>query len=345
VTKNENFKQRLPIITVVIPSYQGEALLPAVLSKIPDFVRHIVVVDDCSIDGTRDVVKSWPDRRVHLVCHSENRGVGETVLTGYDVALKLKAEIIVKMDSDDQMDPNYLVPLIIPILEGKADYTKGNRFVHVKELKQMPFLRYIGNIALSFFTKLASGYWNIFDPTNGYTAIHASLVPRIDRKYISKRYFFESSMLIELGILRGVIQDVYVPARYRGEHSYLSKARALIEFPWRLARGCLRRLWLQHFVRDFGLFSVLSSAGLLMFLFGMSFGIYHWIHSAQLGRETPTGTVMLAVLPIILGIEFLLHSLIFDIQNVPTEPLQNYIHSNEASLEKWILSNPKIKPK
>lgn len=331
--------QKQPVIVVVIPTYQGEVHLPQVLSKIPDFIRYIIVVDDCSTDGTSDVVNSWPDKRVHLERHINNQGVGAAVLTGYNAALKLNADIIVKMDSDDQMDPDYLMQLILPILEGKADYTKGNRFVHTKELKQMPLLRYIGNLGLSFLTKLASGYWKIFDPTNGYTAIHAALIPKLDQKKISNRYFFESSMLIELGILRSVIRDVYIPARYQNEQSHMSKTKVFFEFPWRLVRGCFRRIWLQQFIRDFGIFSILSMTGLIFLLFGTSFGLYHWIHSAQIGRETPTGTVMLSVLPIILGVQFLLHSLILDIQNEPAEPVHTYICSNEASLEEWILSN------
>jgi glycosyltransferase involved in cell wall biosynthesis len=313
----------LPAIAVVIPSYQNGDRLRPVLEKIPAFVEHIVIIDDCSMDNTSEIVNSWPDPRVRLVCHSENQGVGGAVLSGYGAALKMNAEIIVKMDSDDQMDPAYLMPLIAPILSGEADYTKGNRFLHARQLQSMPVLRRIGNIALSFLTKLASGYWNIFDPANGYTAIHRSLVSLLNRNSVSRRYFFESSMLIELGILRGVVQDVYIPARYGDETSYLSKRKALVDFPSRLFRGFLRRLWVQYFVRDFGIFSVLFVSGLLMLLFGLGFGIYHLIHSAQLGIATPTGTIMIAVLPIILGIQFLLQSIVLDIQNMPKEPLHN----------------------
>jgi glycosyltransferase involved in cell wall biosynthesis len=311
----------LPALAVVIPSYRHGIHIKAVLDKIPTYVTHIVVVDDCSPDHTRDVVVSSPDPRVVLISHSENQGVGGAVLSGYEAALGLNAEIIVKMDSDEQMDPAYLMPLITPILTEEADYTKGNRFLHARELKDMPWIRRIGNIMLSFLTKAASGYWNIFDPTNGYTAIHRSVISQLDRGAISRRYFFESSMLIELGILRAVVRDVFIPARYGDEVSTLSKRSALVEFPWRLVRGFCRRLWVQYFVRDFGIFSVFFVAGAIMLLFGSVFGLYHWIHSALLGVVTPTGTIMVAVLPVILGIQLLLQSIVLDIQNVPNQPL------------------------
>jgi glycosyltransferase involved in cell wall biosynthesis len=172
----------IPLIAVVIPAYRAERQILKVLSGIPSFVSFIVVVDDCSPDTTAELVRNHTDPRIHLVSHSANQGVGGAVLTGYNRALELGAEIIAKMDSDDQMDPAYLIPLLAPILTGQADYTKGNRFLHVNELQSMPLIRRIGNAGLSFLTKAASGYWNIFDPTNGYTAIHASIIPLLETK-------------------------------------------------------------------------------------------------------------------------------------------------------------------
>ena len=173
----DNFPGRedeYPRIVVVIPAYRAEKFIIKILSGIPPFVSNIVVVDDCSPDRTAELVYAFNDSRICLVSHETNQGVGKAMLTGYCKALELGAKIIVKMDSDDQMDPAYLVPLIAPILTGQADYTKGNRFLHANELKAMPFIRRIGNAGLSFLTKAASGYWNLFDPTNGYTAIRSS---------------------------------------------------------------------------------------------------------------------------------------------------------------------------
>jgi glycosyltransferase involved in cell wall biosynthesis len=320
----EETRRDLPCVAVVIPAYQAAAHIQTVLVNIPRFVRHIIVVDDRSPDNTGELVKSWHDTRVHLIVHTHNQGVGGAVLSGYAAALGLGAEIIVKMDSDDQMDPAFLPALVAPILRGEADYAKGNRFFHMRQLRTMPLARRLGNLGLSFLMKLASGYWNIFDPTNGYTAIHASVVPMLDQAAIDRRYFFESSMLLELSLVRAVVRDVSIPARYGDEVSSLSVRNALFAFPARLLRGLMRRLWIQYFVRDFGLFSVFLLAAIALTMFGVLFGAYHWLRSAQLDTGTPTGTVMLAVLPIILGIQFMLQAITLDVQSVPVRPVQEH---------------------
>lgn len=315
-----------PGVVVIIPAYRAEKHILDVLAGIPRFVSFIVVVDDCSPDNTAELVQTCADSRVHLVSHERNQGVGGAVLTGYAKAVELGAEIIVKMDSDGQMDPAYIIPLIAPILMGQADYTKGNRFLHAHELKSMPLLRRVGNAGLSFLTKAASGYWNIFDPTNGYTAIQASIIPVLDDSKIDHRYFYESSMLIELGMNRAVIRDVYIPAKYQAEVSSLSEWKALLEFPPRLLAGFLRRLLIQYFIRDFGIFSVLLVLGLSFSAFGLIFGLYHWYLSSITATIASTGTVMIAVLSLILGWQLLIQCIAVDIQNIPHEPVHNHIH-------------------
>ena len=324
-TRIVSAKESIPKISVVIPAYQAEKKILSVLGGIPKFVFHIVVVDDCSADHTSRLVTDCNDPRVHLVRHEQNQGVGGAVLSGYRKAIELGAEIIVKMDSDGQMDPDYIIPLIAPILAGQADYAKGNRFLHADKLKSMPFMRRVGNAGLSFLTKAASGYWNIFDPTNGYTAIHATIIPLVNTSRIHKRYFFESSMLIELGMLRAVVRDVMIPARYRNEESYLSEWKAFFEFPPRLMSSFLRRLLIQYFVRDFSIFPILFMSGLMFSLFGFFFGLYHWYLSSITNSIASTGTVMLAVLPLILGSQLLIQSIIVDVQSIPREPLHDDI--------------------
>ena len=331
---NVNFSgpNNFPAVAVVIPAYRAEQLILKVLAGIPSFVSFVVVVDDCSPDHTAELVRGCADPRVFLVSHETNQGVGGAVLTGYGKALELGAKIIVKMDSDDQMDSAYLVPLLAPILKGQADYVKGNRFLHVNELQSMPPTRRIGNAGLSFLTKVASGYWDIFDPANGYTAIHASVIPLLDAAKIHKRFFFESNMLIELGIIRAVICDVHIPARYNNEASFLSEWRALIEFPPLLFAGFFRRFFTHYFVRDFSAVSMLSLLGTGLSLFGVIFGLYHWYISSISGTPASTGTVMLAVLPLILGSQLLIQALIVDIQNIPVEPL----HKDIAALDQLV---------
>ncbi|MCG2784124.1 MAG: glycosyltransferase family 2 protein [Anaerolineae bacterium] len=318
-------KKNIVRIAIVIPLYRAEKHIGAVLRGIPAYISHIVIVDDCSPDQSVEIVQNCSDARICLISHQTNQGVGGAVLTGYKKAVELGAEIIVKMDSDDQMDPAYLLSLLAPILTGQADYTKGNRFLHINELQNMPFIRRMGNAGLSFLTKVASGYWNIFDPTNGYTAIHSSITSLLETKKIHKRYFFESSMLIELGIIRAVIQDIHIPARYQDETSSLSEWKVLFEFPPLLLAGFMRRFFIQYFVRDFGIVSMLFLLGISFSLFGIIFGAYHWYLSSQLETPASTGTVMLAVLPLIMGFQLLIQALIADIQNIPMIPLQGNI--------------------
>lgn len=304
-------------IVVVIPCYNVEKTIASVVAGMPSYVRWLVLVDDASGDRTAEIVDSLKSERIRVIHLPENQGVGGATMRGYEEALALSADVIVKVDGDGQMDPDYLLPLIAPIMAGEADYTKGNRFLHSRQLKTMPIARQIGNIGLSFLTKLASGYWNVFDPTNGYTAIHASVAALIDTASIDRRYFFEISMLLELGFLRAVVRDVYIPARYGNETSQLSEWRALIDFPPRLLGGFARRIWVQYFLRDFNLVSLYLLSGLALLGFGGIFGAYHWWRSAQLQMATQTGTVMLAVLPIILGAQLLLQAGALDVQNVP----------------------------
>ena len=316
-------KKTVPQITVVIPAFQAEKHILSVLCGIPKFVSCIVVVDDCSPDHTSELVTGCNDSRVHLVRHELNQGVGGAVLTGYQKAIELGAEIIVKMDSDDQMDPAYLIPLVAPILAGQADYTKGNRFLHADKLRTMPITRRVGNAGLSFLTKAASGYWNIFDPTNGYTAIHANIFSLLNASKIHKRYFFETSVLIELGMARAVVKDVLIPARYHNEESSLSEWKAFFEFPPRLLAGFLRRVLIQYFLRDFSIFALLLVSGLVFSLFGLVFGIYHWYLSSITNTIASTGTVMIAVLPLILGSQLLIQAMIADMQSMPKDTLHD----------------------
>lgn len=315
----------LPHLGVVIPMYQAQDHIGEVIRSIPPFVKTIVVVDDCSSDNSYARARAVPDPRVVFVRHAQNQGVGGAMLSGYNKAVELGVEIVIKLDADGQMDAEHILPLIRPVVAGEADYAKGNRFLHARELRAMPLGRRIGNLGLSFLSKLASGYWNIFDPTNGYTALRASVIPLLDQASISRRYFFETSLLLELSLLRAVVKDVYIPARYGDETSHLSKRKALREFPWRLFKGFLRRLWVQYFVCDFGVFSVFLISGLVMLLFGVIFGSYHWIRSARLNVSTDTGIIMMSVLPIILGVQCLLQAVVLDVQSTPTAPVSREI--------------------
>jgi len=313
-------------VAVIVPAYQAAATIEKVLTGVPAWVEAIYVIDDGSRDDTAERVRAANDPRVRLLAHGTNLGVGRAMVTGYRHALRQGLDICVKMDADDQMDPSYLPDLIRPLVLGRADYAKGNRFHDLEALRGMPTVRRVGNAALSFLLKAASGQWHIFDPTNGYTAIHRDALAALDLMKLHPRYFFESSMLVMLGTLDAAVEDVPIPARYRTERSGLSIGRALIEFPWLLFRYAgLRVLW-RYFVLDFNAVSLFLVSGVPLIAFGLIFGVYHWIDSVARNVLTPTGTIMLAVLPLILGFQLLLQALVLDIQNRPQRPLQARPH-------------------
>lgn len=316
--ENRNVK-----LAVVIPAYKAEKTIRQVIESIPAWIDRIIVVNDCSPDSTTAEVHRCSDERIFLVTHENNLGVGGAMLTGYRVAFDSGIDIAVKMDSDGQMDPSYIPYLIIPLLNGKADYTKGNRFLHQNELTQMPIVRRVGNLGLSFMTKLASGYWNIFDPTNGFTAIRRQIFECLNLERIDKRYFFETSMLCEMGIQRAVVKDVRIPAKYTSAASSLSERKSFFEFPPKLLKALSRRIVFLYFIRDFTPVSLLIVFGIVGIVFGLLWGIIQWAKASSLGVIASTGTVMISVLPLILGIQFILQALTLDIENVPEEAISN----------------------
>ena len=217
-------------IAVVIPCYRVEEQVKHVIEGIPDYVRTIIAVDDASPDGTSDVLAELANRfqdRLVVVRHDHNQGVGGAVLTGYRNALQRQAKIIVKIDGDGQMDPALLPLLVWPVLRGRADYVKGNRFYNLADSTSMPLMRRFGNLGLSFLMRAASGYWNLLDPTNGYTAISASVVRALDLDRLEKRYLFESSMLVQLYFIRARVAQVPMTAQYGDEKSSLNVPRAI----------------------------------------------------------------------------------------------------------------------
>ena len=310
-------------IAIVIPCYRVERQIGTVLAELPPYLRHIIVVDDASPDETARLVMqaAQKDSRILLVRHEKNKGVGGAMVTGFRKALELGAEVIVKMDGDGQMDIGHVPHLLNPILQGQADYTKGNRFRDFQALQKMPFVRRIGNMGLAFLTKAATGYWNLFDPTNGFVAIHGKVLARLPLQRIDKTYFFETSMLANLYLLRAVVKDVPMPARYGGEISNLSVRRSLIEFPLKLLKTFLRRLVLMNLIYDFSMASIYIFSGLPLLLFGLIFGISRWAFYSSIHVPAPTGTVMLPTLSVLLGIQFLIAAIEIDLRSVPKDPI------------------------
>ena len=316
-------------VAAVIPCYRVEREILSVLQTIPSYVRHVIVVDDASPDSTADLVAAAAREqdRIRLFRHPQNRGVGGAMLTGYRQALELEAQIVVKIDGDGQMDMDHLPRLLEPLVEGRADYTKGNRFRDFKSLQRMPLVRRLGNMGLGFLAKAATGYWSLFDPTNGFHAIRSEVLAQLPLDKIDRTYFFETSMLARLYLIGAVVKDVPMPARYRGEVSSLLVHRILFEFPLKLFTTLVRRVVLKNFIYDFSMASIYLLAGLPLLIFGLVFGITKWIQYASLGVPAPTGTVMLPTLSVLLAIQLLLSAIEIDLRSVPTEPLSNPLSS------------------
>ncbi len=318
--KNEPSQTLEEKICVVIPMYRVATHIKPVIQSLPSWIWKIILVDDASPDESAKKALELKDSRIILLRHPQNRGVGGAMLTGFNEAARLGATVMVKMDGDGQMSAEYLSDLIQPILDGRADYVKGNRFYHTDAIIKMPVLRRLGNLGLSFLTKSASGYWNIFDPTNGYLAIDRKTFCALNQARVHRRYFFEISMLVELKMLRAVVVDVAMPAIYQNEISSLSIRQVLFEFPWLLTKGFLYRLWMQYFVLDFSVGSLFLIIGSLLSVFGLLWGLAWWAISINSGQTASTGTVMIAALPLILGFQLLLQTLVFDVQNISRTP-------------------------
>jgi len=319
-----------PRIAVVIPCYKVRASIDRVLARIGPTVHAVYCVDDACPDGSgQHVEETCQDPRVVVLRNEVNLGVGGATLTGFQRAFADGATVAVKIDGDGQMDPALIDQFVAPIVAGRADYTKGNRFFHPSSVKSMPLKRVLGNGALSFLTKLSTGYWDIFDPTNGYLAIHAQVFAQIKVDDLSERYFFESDLLYHLGILGAVVEDIPMDAVYGDEQSHLRIGRAIPEFLFKNLRNASRRLTYDYYLRSFSLASLELPLGLLLLTFGSVFGVERWLESLNSGTAVTAGTVMVAALPVILGMQFLLSFLAADMRQVPRPPLQQRMSQRE----------------
>jgi len=306
-------------IAVVVPSYRVRAQILGVLNAIPAEVCRIYVVDDACPEQSGDFVEAnCTDTRVLVLRNDSNLGVGGAVMAGYAQAVTEGMDVVVKMDGDGQMDVKALPQLVGPILRGEADYAKGNRFYDLAQIGRMPLIRIVGNAALSFMTKVSSGYWDIFDPTNGYTAIHVRIVRQLPMAKISKRYFFETDLLFRLNIIRAVVADVPMSARYGAETSNLKISRVLLDFSAKHIRNMFKRIFYNYFLRDMSLASIELVFGSLFLIVGTVLGLWFWWQSASTGIVASAGSVMLVALQIIVGIQLVLGFLAYDIASVPS---------------------------
>lgn len=307
------------VIAAVVPAYREELMIAKVIETMPDFVDHIVIVDDCSPDRTAEVVLAQDDDRVMLVRHEVNQGVGGAIVTGHRAAIELGSDVNVVMAGDAQMDPDYLPDLLNKVTDDGFGFAKANRFYGPESFRGMPGHRVFGNVVLSFMNKLASGYWNLFDPQNGYTAIRTSVLRRVDLDRVSKRYSFENDLLIKLNILQVSATDVPIPAVYGEEVSSIRLRKVIPELLHKLTAGYWSRIWYRYVLWSFSPIALLLFAGILLTLLGTGIAIWVMFQIASSVVAT-AATVMLAALPLMIGIQMLIAALQLDIQATPDQP-------------------------
>ena len=309
-------------IAVVIPAYRVKSHVLEVITAIGPEVWRIFVIDDACPESTGDFVQAHcRDARVEILRLPQNLGVGGAVMAGYRAGLEAGADVLVKIDGDGQMDPRLINQFVLPIRQGRADYTKGNRFFSPEMLAGMPVLRLLGNAVLSLVNKISSGYWDIFDPTNGYTAIHARTLALLPLGKISRRYFFESDMLFRLNTLRALVVDIPMHAVYGNETSHLRVQKILIEFLFKHIRNFVKRIFYNYYLRDMSIASFELPIGLFLILSGILYGGMNWLYYDSMNVSAPTGTIVLPAMSILAGLQLVLAFIQYDIANVPRTAL------------------------
>lgn len=308
-----------PRIGVVIPCYRVSRHIVGVIEAIGPEVTAVYVVDDRCPEGTADIVRDRvADSRIHILRHAVNKGVGGATMTGMRAAIADGMDIIVKIDGDGQMDPALLPRFVKGIHAGDCDYTKGNRFFDLKGLERMPWLRLAGNAGLSFLAKASTGYWHCFDPTNGYFAIHRKVAEILPFDKIDERYFFETDILFRLNIVGAMVVDIPMMAVYGDETSSLNPTKVIKKFLFGHIKNFSKRIFYNYFIRNFNIASVELVLSVILLCFGVVFGIMNWsVH----GQPATAGTVMLSALPVIVGLQFGIAFLNFDIEATPKSPL------------------------
>ncbi len=314
-------KQRYPEhkIAVVIPYYNAANEIVKVVNGLPDFVDSIVIVDDKSPETLpTDKLKALSvASKLVMLENEENLGVGGATKMGFVRAINDENDIVIKVDADDQMDTSYMPQLIDAIIQNKCEVAKGNRFTDFKALNKMPLVRKIGNLGLSFLTKMATGYWNNFDPTNGFFAVRTDLLKRVDLSKVANRYYFETSLIAEFYYQNARIKDVAMPAIYGDEKSNMTVWKMPFVFLPKLMKTFFKRIAKTYFLYDFNVSSLYILFGLPAFLFGVIYGGYKWWYFSSRDLFAPTGTIMVVTLSIILGFQLLLQATQFDIMRAP----------------------------
>ena len=305
------------MIACVIPTDKAKTTICQVVENVRHYVDLVIVVDDACPQHSGDIAysKFYDCQSVTIIRHTVNKGVGEATKTGIKKALSLGANIIIKVDADNQMDPKY-IPKIVKTFQEQSDvdYIKGDRFIDPTIIRKMPIVRLVGNSFLSLMVKFSSGYWNILDPTNGYIAFNSKILNKIDWVHLYNRYFLEIHTICMLGLAKAKIIEMGMPTIYGDEKSNLNILKILVEFPPKLFKLYFKRIFLNYFLYDFNLASLFFLFGFILIFISTIFGCYEWIESIVSQQPRTAGTIMLAALPFMLGFQLIINALIYDVQ-------------------------------
>src|SRR5690349_6793317 len=301
---------------VVIPAYNEEKLLAETLAGIPSFVDRIFVVDDASKDGTVEQARvcAAQDERIRVIVQEKNRGAGAAVVTGYRAALEEKYDVVCVMNADNQMDPEELREIALPVVRDEVDYTKANRLFTGEAWQLIPHYRYLGNAMLSLLTKIASGYWHIADSQAGYTAINRRMLELLDLENIYPRYGYPNDMLVHLNVWSARVRDVPSRPIYGiGEQSGIKLRSVVPRISWLLMKGFFWRLGHRYVIRDFHPLVFFYTAGFFSFLIGLALGSYA-IGRHFSGHPPTPGTATLVALMMTFSVLFTLFAMWFDME-------------------------------
>lgn len=303
-------------VCIVVPAHNEEEFIGAVIKTVPAYADWVVVVDDASTDATLNEAKKAAgkllNKRVFIIRHEKNQGVGGAIISGHKKALELGAGFSVVMAGDGQMPPEHAHKLLDALIEG-YDYAKGNRFLNKSSLHEMPFLRLLGNIMLTFLTKAASGYWHVFDPQNGFTAIRSSALRAIDLDSVSKGYLFENDMLVKLNIADLRVKDIAIPASYGSEKSGIKLRRFAPAAAFLLCKSFFKRIFEKYVLRDFHPIALFFLFGMLLLALGLATGAWILWNKFFHALSPSVGSVLLCLLPSVVGVQMLLTALILDV--------------------------------
>jgi len=300
-------------LAVVIPAYNEEKLIGETLRSIPDYVDRIFLVDDCSADGTLEAARRFISPRITLLRHERNLGVGAAIVTGYKSALDAGCDLAAVMAGDGQMDAKYLPSLLDPLVEGKADYAKGNRLLSPKVREGMPKLRLIGNSILTFLTKVSSGYWDIIDPQNGYAATTRQVLETLPLDDLYPRYGYPNDLLVKLNAYGFRVMDVVMAPKYGSEKSKIRLWAYMPTVSLLLLRGFFWRLKEKYVLQAFHPLVFFYLMGLGLLPLGIISGFYMLYLRIHTGGIT-AASVLIPTFLVITGMQSMFFAMLFDMQ-------------------------------